>query len=143
MKTCLVAAAVLSTLALTACAPPPYKARPGEATALINVEHVPNPSICTSTGKRFSLVPDKAHEAKIPAGDRLTLLSYIQMAGYNVTWSCMPAIGFKPEAGKAYYGTVETSNQKCRYEVYRAGADNRVGLDLEETITRAYCPSQD
>lgn len=128
-------------LSLSACSLAPYKPAPGEPTAVINVKNVPGPSICTDKGRRYSLVPDRNNEAKIPANERLTLYSFVYIAGYNVSWSCMPGIGFTPEAGKAYYGTVESENQRCRYELYRAGADNRIGLDFEPTIAPPHCPA--
>lgn len=135
-------AACAATLALSGCGLAPYRPTPGEATAIIDVRNVPAPLICNSQGQRFSLTPDKDHKARIPAGAPLMLGSVKQIYGYNVTWTCMPTIGLTPEPNQSYYGVVESANQACRYEVYRAGADNRVGLALEPTLDTGRCPAR-
>lgn len=118
----------------------PYPFKQGQSVALVDVGHVPAAWMCTDEG-RYSLVPDKQKLAIVPAGKRISVFSFVYIQGYQMNWTCAPGISFTPAAGTRYYGNVEIANQACRMEVYKGGADNRVGLDIDTTIGPGYCPA--
>lgn len=136
-----IALACASLLLLGACTTlSPYPFRTGDDVALIDVSTVPSPSFCTN-GRFYRLDTNAQKLGVVPAGRHIALMSFVYISGYQEHWSCAPAIGFRPMAGKTYYATTEIADQKCRVEIYREGADNRIGLDLEPTVTAGYCPA--
>jgi hypothetical protein len=122
---------------LTSCATP-YKPMQGESHAKINLNDLNNPWMCLY-GKTYSLDSDKNGYATIPANTRVTIGNNHVIAGYNVTYSCYPAISFVPKVNNKYYANFELRNERCMVEVYREGAPNRIGLKVEPSIEAPLC----
>lgn len=122
---------ISSTLVLIGCAslPPYVPPAAGEASAIVDVSRMHADSICTK-GVFYSVTKPKDGKLLVPASGRVALYSYIQIAGYNVNYTCLPGISFQPESGQSYLLNLEIMDQKCRLEIYREGAKNRVGLDV-------------
>lgn len=106
--------------------------------ATVDVSLLPQPSVCVA-GKLYSANKGPDGRISVPAtGARVAIHSFVYIDDYNVSYSCYPGISFRPEEGAGYTTRVEIEDQKCRLEVYREGAKNRVGLDLVESIGPPY-----
>ncbi len=125
-------AVLASFLQLTACVSlPQYKAPstndPG--IAILDLSRIPSGSIC-SAGVLYSFNNSREKELAVTTTGRIGISSYVQMADYQVTYSCYPGVSFKPEAGKRYLLNLEIEDQRCRLEIYEKGAKNRTSLAL-------------
>lgn len=133
-------AALAAAAALSGCAGLPlYTFKPGEPSAEVNLTGIPSPSFCVAgTAYRFA-ADKKTQRAPIPVGQRVAVRSFVYLSGYQQYWTCNAGMSFIPEAGRGYLVNLEMRNQACRLEVYREGAANRIGLDLEPTFNRPSC----
>lgn len=126
---------------LSACVGlPPYKAPPaGPETATVDVSRMNASSICTD-GTLYSVGRVKDGRLTVPTTSRVALYSWVYISDYDTSYSCMPGVSFKPEAGGSYLMNLELESKGCRVEVYRQGADNRIGLDVEASAAPPqYC----
>lgn len=126
---------------LTACVGlPPYKAPPpGEGTAVVDVSRLNLSSVCHG-GKAYSVGKVKDNKLVVPADGRMGFFSFLYISEYYSSYSCMPGVSFKPEAGREYLLNFELDGEKCWLEAYRKGAANRTGLDIEPTVAPGqYC----
>lgn len=119
---------------------PPYFAPPaGEQTAIVDTSRVKPTAICTN-GTLYSVSAPRDNRLVVPTNTRVALYSFVQLADYNVTYTCNPGISFKPANGVSYLLNLEIEDQKCRMEVYKQGGSNRTGLDVEASVGAAqYC----
>ncbi|MEG3792117.1 hypothetical protein V1318_18525 [Lysobacter sp. CCNWLW3] len=135
-----IVAGLVAAASLTACSSlSPYPFQPGEPSAVVNLSDVPSPFFCVG-GTNYKFVPDKQQRARVPVGKRIAVNSFVYIGGYQSYWTCTAGMSFVPDAGHQYLVNLEMRDQACRLEVYREGADNRVGLDLEPSFDRPYCP---
>jgi hypothetical protein len=135
-----IATALAAAALLAGCASlSPYPFQPGEATAVVNLTDVPSPWFCVG-GTNYKFAPDKQQRALVPVGKRIAVNSFVYLSGYQSYWTCTVGMSFVPDADHRYLVNLEMRDQACRLEVYREGADNRIGLDLEPTFDQPYCP---
>ena len=132
-KTPLLAALAAATLSGCVSFPPYVPPAAGEPSAIIDTSRV-NASLLCSNGTLYSVKAPKDNKLTVPADRRIAVYSALTLVDYNVTYSCSPGLSFKPVSGVSYLLNLEVENQVCRIEVYREGAKNRTGLDLEWTV---------
>lgn len=135
------AAIALLCTALAACAgfPPYLGPAPGLPTARIDLQRAHADTLCVG-GKLYSLTAPQPKVLVVPAVGRVGLYSFASIADYNVTYTCMPGISFKPVPDETYLLNFENDSKACHLEVYHEGAANRIGLDVEPSVGNpAYC----
>jgi hypothetical protein len=129
----------IAIAATSGCASlPAYTFQPGEITATVNLKGVPAPSFCAG-GTMYKFTPDKQGRAHVPVGKRIDVNSFVYLSGYQQYWTCHAGMSFVPEASLSYLVNLEMRDQACRVEIYREGASNRTGLDLEPSFGRPSC----
>jgi hypothetical protein len=136
-----VALALLAGTSMCACTGfPTYKAPPaGPDTATIDVSRINASTLCTN-GHFFTIGPVKDGQLVVPATGRTAVYSWVSIAEYQVTYTCMPGVSFQPDAGQSYLLNLEVDGKACRLEIYQKGAPNRIGLDLVRSAAPAkYC----
>ncbi len=134
-------ACVAIILLLSACANPPYKFTKDQPYALIKPVEGQTWSIC-SAGKFYSLSPTpKSKLLKIPAGKKIVLMNYAYFSGYQVSYSCYPAIGFTPQENKTYVGDLMIGMTGCNIGLAEEDASKANGLSMVSTLSSASCPA--
>lgn len=132
---------VAAIVLLSACANPPYKFTQGEPYALIKPVEGQTWSIC-SAGKYYDLRPDqKTRMMKVPAGKKIVLMNYAYFSGYQVSYSCYPAIGFTPQENKTYIGDLMIGMTGCNIGLAEEDASKATGLGPVKTLGTASCPA--
>jgi hypothetical protein len=108
---------------------PPYKAPPpGPDTATIDMSRFSVASLCQK-GKAYRVPRTPDGKVVVSTDGRVSVTGIAQFIGFNVTYTCMPSISFRPEAGQSYFMTLRALSEGCEMEVYRLDpAEPRVGL---------------
>ncbi len=117
---------------------PTYQPPAGITTAAVKLADRGKPSACIGN-KPYRLEPDANNVVRLPVDERVTLWDYFTMAGYQVTWTCVPANSFIPRAGQSYtmIFEVEPERQVCTFRPYRDTTANRIGLEFEPSMRPA------
>lgn len=127
---------VLCGMALmTACSSlPRYQPPPaGPDVAMVDLSRINANAICTG-GELYDIGPVEDNMLPVPTDSRVALYGWVYISDYYASYSCMPGISFQPEPGVTYLMNLELESKSCRAEVYRTGADNRVGLDVVPSV---------
>jgi hypothetical protein len=132
---------VAIVLLLSACANPPYKFTKDQPYALIKPVEGQTWSMC-SAGKFYSLNPSqKSKMLKVPAGKKIVLMNYAYFSGYQVSYSCYPAIGFTPQENKTYVGDLMIGMTGCNIGLAEEDKSTETGLSPVRTLGTASCPA--
>jgi hypothetical protein len=120
---------------LTACSTlPVYEAEQAQEISELNVVLVGDSWVCFDS-TQFILKHADGGYATIPSGRKITIGNYHKWDGYgSVYYSCNPSLSFVPKAGERYFLNREIKKDKCFLEIYREGANNRVGLEKVESV---------
>ncbi len=129
-----------AALLLSACHTlPTYQPVAGDPT--VSFVGMGKPSFCTKAG-RFQLDVTEAdgyRTARVPAGQRISMWSYMSFQGYQVITTCMPTLAFTPQTGSAYIVNAGLNNGKCFIEVVREDKSRDTGVALETSAGRPEC----
>lgn len=117
---------------------PTYKLSENQNYSRVNLKELSNAWVCVNK-KKYGLKKEDDGYAKVPSDVRLTIGSIHSWSGYNITYSCEPSVSFVPVGGQKYYINWAIREERCYVEVYREGAQNRVGLDIVDTISGYRC----
>lgn len=140
MKKSLFALMAISIL-LSACASPPYKFTKDQPYAYIKPVEGQTWNMC-SAGKYYSLTPNpKSKLLKVPAGKKIVLMNYAYFSGYQVSYSCYPAIGFTPQENKTYVGDLMIGMTGCNIGLAEEDASTATGLMPVMSLSNASCPA--
>lgn len=131
-----VAAAVIAMTA--GCGVMPYQPAPNEALAPVKFVGWGSPLMCKE-GRLYSLSSSGGPDLyQVPVGQPIGLGARLYSDGYNVSYSCHPWIGFRPEAGRSYVANAGlVSAGRCFIELVREDASKDTGVVMEPTLARA------
>lgn len=121
-----------------------YVAAPDEKMVTVRSVGAGRPQLCKD-GKLYwapeaSGVPDGI---SVPAGQRLTLGSYLSSSGYQVIHYCRPFLSFVPEPGKSYVMNAALDGDgRCAVELVREDVTRNTGVAVEPSIGRPVCFQQ-
>nr|WP_315480447.1 hypothetical protein [uncultured Rhodoferax sp.] len=134
---CLFAAAALT---LTACAvTPPYTLKPDEKVASLQMITSSEVTMCRNSVFYKVPAPQDKTEARIPSGERISVGTYMQYGGYNVTYSCYPFVSFVPKEGEKYVLHNFVKGDQCFIEVAGLDGASPTGVKLEESARPRHC----
>ena len=133
-------AGAAAALTLSACNVLPIY-QPAPSDARITFVGLGQPGFCSAAG-RFKLdvtEENGVRSALVPAGQRLTLWSYMNFQGYQAMSTCHPALSFTPASRTAYVANAGLVNGKCFIELVRDDARTATGLAIEPTAGAPTC----
>jgi hypothetical protein len=95
-------------------------------------------------GKLYSLDVDSAtNTAMVPAGQRITVGSFMYFSEYMYNYSCRPVTSFIPDASRAYVSNAGVADRRCFIELVRQDSSRDTGVMLEPTIGPGSCAKLD
>jgi hypothetical protein len=117
---------------------PKYTPAAGEPVATIQADRLPSPSFCADgVGYDAKVAPDGT--IQVPANKRVSLYSYVVLADYNVTYTCMPGRSFTFEPGKRYVGAVQHLTGGCAIDLVQLNDGTETGLAPEPSESGPHC----
>ncbi len=129
------------TASLCACVGlPTYQPSPGEplATIRLSANIATDPLDMCNGGTCYVLKP--AHgELQVPVDRRVVLYKVLVASGYQVMYSCTPALSFVPHVGVTYYADFALRAEHCVLSLFRLDPGSRVGVAFDPTV-RAMVP---
>jgi hypothetical protein len=138
----LFSAFAVAILLLSACANPVYKFYKDQPYAHIKPVEGQTWSMC-SGGKIYGLNQNpKSKLLKIPAGKKIVLMNYAYFSGYQVSYSCYPAIGFTPEENKTYVGDLMIGMTGCMIGLAEVDASSATNLSPVRSLSNASCKAE-
>lgn len=137
------AAFLISPMFLAACSSiPAYHPAPEEAQAKVTLLGWGTPYLCKG-GKMFSL-PIKQdgplRTTSVPAGERIGLVNYISISGYQVVSTCISRASVIPRKGvDLIVNGVLADAGKCGMEIVREDTSKDTGVAIEPSFAGPSC----
>jgi hypothetical protein len=129
-----------AVLTLSACAvTPPYTLKPDEQVASLQMITSSEVTMCRNSAFYKVPAPQNKTDARIPSGERISLGTYMQYGGYNVTYSCYPFVSFVPKEGEKYVLHNFVKGDQCFIEVVGLDGATATGVKLEESARSRHC----
>jgi hypothetical protein len=125
---------------LAACAvTPPYTPTPNDKLATVQLAASSEATMCRN-GELYKIsAPAGTSEARIPSGERISLGTFMQYSGYNVTYSCYPFLSFVPKEGGKYVLHNFVQGDKCIVELVGLDDTRSTGVIFEPSIRPRDC----
>jgi predicted small lipoprotein YifL len=125
---------------LAACSvTPPYPLKPDEKVATLKIIAAPEATMCRNSEYYKITTPQGKTEARIPSGERVSLGTFMQYSGYNVSYSCYPFVSFIPKEGEKYVLHNFVKGDKCYVEIVGLDGATSTGVKFEESIAPRHC----
>lgn len=128
-------AAILAA-SLCACAGlPTYQPRPGQPLATIRLSaNIATAPLDMCDGSTCYVLKPAHGELQVPVNRRVVLYKVLVASGYQVMYSCTPALSFVPNAGVAYYADFALRAEHCVLSLFRQDPGSRVGIAFDPTV---------
>jgi len=118
---------------------PPYQPGADDVMVPIKLFGDGRPQMCKD-GRNYSLATtDTSDTVKVPSGQRISLGAFMQYDGYNVIYTCRPALSFVPRPGQAYVANTGLNNNRCFIELVREDLSKDTGVAFEPSLAAASC----
>lgn len=128
------------TLLLAGCViNPPYTFTPAEKTASLTLLNMSKATMCKDSEFYSIARPEGKTDAPIPTGERISLGTFMQYSGYNVTYTCYPFLSFIPKEGEKYILHNFVRNEKCYVELVREDNSTVTGVKYEQSLGPRNC----
>lgn len=126
--------------AISGCAiNPPYVPAKEEKTAVVRLLGMSTLTMCKG-GTFYDVSAQEAGGvAPVPAGERISVGSYMSYGGYNVTYSCYPFLSFVPKQGETYVVHSFLRGDRCFIELVREDKTKATGVTFEPSIGPRDC----
>jgi hypothetical protein len=130
--------AALAAALATGCAVMPYQPAANEVMAPVKYLGWGAPRMCKD-GKMYSLSSvGNSDVYQVPVGQLIAFGASLRSDGYNVTYTCNPWLGFRPEANRSYVANAGLSSPgRCFIELVREDSSKDTGVAIEPSLTRA------
>ena len=117
---------------------PPYPFAKAEKTASLKLMNMGKPSMCKG-GSFYSVAADANGYVPVPAGERISLGTFMYFDGYMVSYSCSPYISFIPKEGEKYVMHDYIQGSKCFVEVVREDGGKATSVSFEPSLGPRDC----
>ena len=117
---------------------PTYAPAAGEPVAIIQADRLPSPSFCAD-GVGYDAKVAADGTIQVPANKRVSLYSYVVLADYNVTYTCMPGASYTFDPGKRYIGAVQHVPGGCAIDLVQLSDATDTGLAPEPSESGPHC----
>lgn len=135
----LMTALPVATLLLGGCMVlPKYVPAAGEPVAIIQADRLPSPSFCAD-GVGYDATVAADGTMQVPANKRISLYSYVVLADYNVTYTCMPGASYTFDPGKRYVAAIEHVQGGCAIDLVQVRDEAETGLATEPSESGPHC----
>lgn len=143
MQTKKIAAALLAPFALAACNTiPQYTPAPNEKQTTVRLLGWGKPYMCRK-GEMFSLplVEDKGnYKTQVPTGERIGIMNYISVQGYQVVSHCTARASVVPRDGVTLIvNSILPEAGKCGLDVVREDESKETGVAPEPSFGGFTC----
>lgn len=118
---------------------PSYNLKPDSEYATVKLTNNESLKICEQ-GRMFRLSPiNNNREARVRAGEKISLAKYMSFHGHNVIYSCQPVVTFMPEANETYVLDYNVISNRCFIEVAKEDLVTKTGLVQVDRLEKNVC----